>query len=122
MFLEKIYIEKVFIQLMGVILRYNDLLKSYKTRGHRLKRLEEFKPLFPLQSSPLLSGIVGDLFGDGNLQGEPKWETGFHFKYLEDLNYFNQRIACSFNIVGKIRRCKTNKLSVSHNLESIVRL
>ncbi len=57
---------------MGVIIRYKELLNTYKTRGHRIRHLERYKKLFPIKSSPLLAGIVGDLICDGHLQGDPK--------------------------------------------------
>ena len=101
---------------MGVIIRYRDFLNTYKTRSHRIRHLEEYKKLFPIKSSPLLAGIVGDLICDGHLQGDPKWRLDFTSKNQLELNYFNQRINKLFGVQGKIRDCKTNKFGKTFNL------
>jgi len=54
---------------MGIILIYNDFLKTYKTRGYRIKHLDKYKHLFPIQANSKLAGITADLMGDGHLQG-----------------------------------------------------
>ena len=101
---------------MGIILRYNDFLKIYKTRSHRLNHLQNYKYLFPITSSPKLAGIVGDLMGDGHLQGHPKWRVDYTSKSPEELKRFESEIKSIFNVGGSIRPCTTNKLSKSFNL------
>ena len=101
---------------MGVIIRYNNFLKTYKTRGHRIKHLIEYQKLFPIKASPLFAGIVGDLICDGHLQGDPKWRLDFTSKDNFELNYFNQRINKLFGVQGKIRDCKTNKFGKTFNI------
>jgi len=77
---------------MGVILRYKDFLETYKTRGYRLNHLKKYKEFFPIKSSSILAGLVGDLISDGHLQGNPLWRMDFTSKNLEELNSFNERI------------------------------
>lgn len=101
---------------MGVILRYRDLLKTYKTRGYRIGHLEKYKYLFPLKASPVLAGIVGDLMGDGHLQGDPKWRMDFTSKSINELKRFEKEIKYLFDKTGKIRRCVTNKYATTYNL------
>jgi len=101
---------------MGLILRYKDLLDTYKTRGYRIRHLKNYKSLFPLKSSPLLSGIIGDLMGDGSLQGDPIWRFDFTSKNISELEYFKKRIKELFGVEGKIRKCTTNNYAKSYNL------
>lgn len=101
---------------MGIILRYKDLLSTYKTRGHRISHLVKYKSLFPLRTSPLLAGIIGDLIGDGSLQGDPKWRFDFTSKNVDELSSFNARVKRLFNISGKVRKCNSNKFAESYNL------
>ncbi len=101
---------------MGVILRYKDLLKTYKTRGHRINHLKDYEYIFPIKSNKILAGIIGDLICDGHLQGDPKWRIDFTSKSKEELKRFEKEINSLFNINGKIRKCTTNKLSKSYNL------
>ncbi len=101
---------------MGIILRYKDFLNTYKTRGHRIKHLEEYKKLFPIKSSPALAGIVADLICDGHLQGDPKWRIDFTSKHTEELKRFENEITKIFGIGGKVRECLTNTYSKSYNI------
>jgi len=101
---------------MGTILRYKEFLRSYKTRGYRLNHLKKFEKMFPVKSSPLLAGIVGDLMGDGHLQGDPKWRIDFTSKEQSDLKSFENRFKRLFGVGGKIRKCTSNQYSNSFNL------
>lgn len=101
---------------MGIILRYKDFLNTYKTRGHRIKHLEEYKKLFPIKSSPSLAGIVADLICDGHLQGDPKWRIDFTSKDTEELKRFENEITKIFGVSGKIRECLTNAYAKSYNM------
>ncbi|MGC9310076.1 MAG: hypothetical protein ACP5D2_05300 [Candidatus Nanoarchaeia archaeon] len=101
---------------MGQILRYNDFLLTYKTRGYRLKHLEEWKKFFPIKASPEISGVVGDIFCDGHLQANPKWRIDFTSKDLGELKRFNNSFYNIFKIKGKVRECKYNSFSKSYNL------
>jgi hypothetical protein len=101
---------------MGVILRYNEFLKTYKTRGYRLRHLENYRHLFPIRSSPMLAGLVGDLISDGHLQGDPLWRMDFTSKDLKELASFNKRMKNLFGIDSKVRNCTSNKYSKSFNL------
>lgn len=94
---------------MGVILRYSQFLKTYKTRGYRLNHLKSYKKLFPIKSNPKLAGIVADLIGDGNLQGNPKWRLDFTSNDIKELKRFEKEMKGSFNVLGKIRQCSSNK-------------
>lgn len=101
---------------MGIILRYKYFLKTYKTRGYRIRHLENYRKFFPINSSEGLAGIVGDLISDGHLQGNPKWRIDFTSKSKKELKRFEKEIYLLFEIKGKIRECTTNKLSKSYNL------
>lgn len=94
---------------MGIILRYKEVLKTYKTRGHRLNQLRKYKKWFPVKASESLAGIVGDLISDGNLQGEEKWRIDFTSKSIKELNRFGKEVYKLFRIKGKIRKCTTNR-------------
>jgi hypothetical protein len=94
---------------MRVILRYSQFLKTYKTRGYRLKHLKDYKKLFPINSDPRLAGIVADLIGDGHLQGDPKWRIDFTSNNTSELKRFEKEIKFLFNVNGKTRRCTSNK-------------
>jgi len=101
---------------MGEILSYRKFLKTYKTRGHRIRHLENYKYLFPINSNPPLAGIVGDLIGDGHLQADPKWRMDFTSKNIGELKRFEKEISCLFGVYGKIRACSSNKYGKTHNL------
>jgi hypothetical protein len=101
---------------MGEILIYSEFLNTYKTRGYRLNHLEIYKKLFPIQSSPLLAGIVADLICDGHLQGNPIWRADFTSKSKKELHYFNRRIYSLFRVKGTIRNCKSNTFGKTFNL------
>jgi len=101
---------------MGAILSYNNFLKTYKTRGYRIKHLENYKSLFPIKTSEILAGIVADLICDGNLQGDPKWRIDFTSKSIKELKRFESEINKMFGIKGKIRKCKSNKFGETYNL------
>lgn len=101
---------------MGEILSYNTFLKTYKTRGYRIKHLENYKTIFPVNSNIVLSGIVADLICDGNLQGDPKWRIDFTSKSLKELKRFEKEIKKLFNVNCKIRKCKSNTFGETYNL------
>ncbi|MEK6924718.1 MAG: hypothetical protein AABW71_00590 [Nanoarchaeota archaeon] len=94
---------------MGIILTYEDLLTTYKTRTHRIRHLKDYTHLFPINANETLAGIVADLMGDGNLQKTPVWRIDFTSKDLEELKRFETEMLKNFNINGKIRPCSTNK-------------
>ncbi len=101
---------------MGIILSYRKFLSSYKTRGHRLNHLSNYRYLFPIKASPELAGIVADLMGDGNLQGFPKWRLDYTSKDIKELSRFNKKISKLFGVSGKIRGCLSNKYGKTYNL------
>ena len=104
------------IYIIGQILRYKEFLLTYKTRGHRIKHLEDYQHLFPIKSSTTLAGIVADLICDGNLQGDPKWRIDFTSKSIKELKRFEKEMIVLFNIKGKIRKCTTNKFGKTYNI------
>lgn len=101
---------------MGEILRYNDFLKTYKTRTYRIRHLENYKYLFPIKSNRILSGIIADLICDGNLQGDPKWRIDFTSKSIDELKRFEKEMIYLFKINGKIRKCVSNRYGKTYNL------
>jgi len=100
---------------MGVILRYRDFLATYKTRGYRIKHLENYKYLFPINSSTALAGVVADLMGDGNLQGDPIWRADFTSKSKLELERFAKEIKKLFKKKCKIRKCSSNTYGKTYN-------
>ena len=101
---------------MGEILSYKDFLRTYKTRGYRIKHLENYKYLFPVKANPILAGVIADLIGDGHLQADPKWRIDFTSKDVNELKRFEKEIKSLFNISGKIRKCTSNKYAKTYNL------
>ena len=101
---------------MGQILRYKKFLGTYKTRGHRIRHLKDYKRLFPVKASPTLAGIIADLICDGHLQADPKWRIDFTSKSIKELKRFEKNIFLLFRVNGRIRECKSNKLSKSYSL------
>ena len=101
---------------MGVILRYRDFLNTYKTRSHRIRHLRNYKSLFPIKSSKVIAGIVADLIGDGNLQGDPKWRIDYTSKSKKELRRFEKEIKFLFNVKCKIRKCTSNKFGKTYNI------
>lgn len=101
---------------MGIILRYKDLLNTYKTRTHRIKHLGDYKGFFPIKANQRMAGIVADLICDGNLQGNPKWRIDYTSKSTTELQRFESEMIKLFNKEGKVRKCTTNKLSKTYNL------
>ena len=91
-----------------VLLKLNDVLKTYKNRDAGIKALLKYKYWFPIKASPELAGIVADLMGDGHLQGTPKWRLDYSSKSVQELDRSNRIIFTLFGIKGKIRDCKTN--------------
>lgn len=92
---------------MPILIDKKRLLKEYKNKDKILKQLKEIGWL-PLHPSAKLARIVGDLFGDGHLQGPPKWRIDYTSKSIKELKRFEKEVETMFGIKGKIRECKTN--------------
>ncbi len=91
-----------------VLLDYEDILNTYKSREHGIKALSKYVHWFPIKASPELAGIIGDLMGDGHLQKEPKSRIDYTSNSVHELERFNAQIYAIFSIRGKIRDCTTN--------------
>jgi len=98
-----------------ILLNKSDVLFLYKSRKAGLKALEKYSYLFPLHSSTALSGLIGDLFGDGHLQGNPKWRFDFTSNSVQELQRFEKELYSVFVIKGSVRKCVTNKYSSTFN-------
>lgn len=92
-----------------------DVLKTYKSAYSGMKVLSDYNNLFPISSSEILAGIVGDLFGDGHLQGDPKWRIDFTSASKKELQRFANEFSEQFKVNGKIRPCRTNKFGNTFN-------
>lgn len=101
---------------MEIILRYNNFLETYKTRGYRLKNLEKFRYLFPIKTDAKIAGIIADIIGDGHLQGDPKWRIDYTSKQISELKRFENEIFSLYGIKGRIRNCTTNKRGKTFNI------
>lgn len=98
-----------------MLIKIANVLKTYKSIEAGKRSLEPYKYIFPIRSSEILAGIVGDLFGDGHLQGEPKWRLDFTSSSIKELKRFEKEFYTLFKIKGKIRRCTTNKFGKTYN-------
>ena len=92
-----------------IILNYEDVLNTYKSRKHGEKALSYYSHWFPFKASSNLAGIVADLIADGHLQGNPKNRFDYTSNSVSELERFNHEIYLLFGIKGKIRQCTTNK-------------
>ena len=100
---------------MGQLLSLRDVVNFYKDEKSANKALLPYFQWFPIKGSKTLSGIVGDLIGDGHLQGDPKWRIDYTSKDISELKRFEDRMYFLFGIKGKARLCTTNKFSKSFN-------
>lgn len=92
-----------------------DVLKTYKSADSGMRILNNYKYLFPIIPSETLAGIIGDLFGDGHLQGDPKWRIDFTSASKKELQRFGNEFLKQFKINGKIRPCRTNMFGSTFN-------
>jgi len=92
-----------------------DILKIYKSENAGRKALEKYSHLFPIRPSERIAGIIGDIFGDGHMQGNPKWRFDYTSKSIKELKRFEKEIYKEFKIKGKIRECKTNMWGTTYN-------
>ncbi len=99
----------------NILLELEDVLNTYKSKYHGEKALIRYKPWFPLRKSITLSGIVGDLMGDGHLQDYPKLRLDYSSKSVRELERFNRALYSIFELKGKTRRCTTNRY-ITYNL------
>lgn len=51
-----------------VLLNFEDVLNTYRSKEHGKKALSKYPNWFPLIASSRLAGVVADLMGDGHLQ------------------------------------------------------
>ena len=92
-----------------ILLNFEDVLNTYKSKPHGIKALSLYSHWFPIKSSSQLAGIVADLMADGHLQDEPKLRLDYCSNSREELLRFEKEILTLFKIKGKIRKCTTNK-------------
>ena len=97
------------------LLTKKDVLKTYKSKEAGLKVLKKYNSWFPVYPSPELAGVIGDLIGDGHLQGSTKWRIDYTSKNIGELNRFGKIMFQLFGVRGKIRPCKTNKFGKTFN-------
>lgn len=100
---------------MGQLLSLEDILKTYKNNSAGLKALLPYSKWFPIEKTVTLSGIIGDLMGDGHLQGDSKWRIDYTSKHLSELERFGNSVYSLFKVKGRPRLCTTNKFSRSYN-------
>ena len=99
---------------MKPILEIKDVLNTYKSQYHGIKAIEKYQSWFPLKPSPKLAGVIGDLMGDGHLQGGPKWRVDYTSKYEKELKRFDKEVFILFGVKGKIRKCTTNNYNTKN--------
>lgn len=108
-----------------ILLNFEDVLNSYKSKEAGIKALYKYSHWFPLRASPNLAGIVADLMGDGHLQDSPKLRLDYTSKSAEELNRFGTEVYNIFSVKGKIRKCSTNHygtLNLGINCKPLVRV
>lgn len=90
-----------------------ELLKYYKNSKRGESALQNYK--FPFNPSVQMAGIIGDICGDGHLQGDPKWRIDYTSKSKDELKRFEKEIEMVFGVRGKIRECRTNTYGKTFN-------
>lgn len=100
---------------MKTLVTYSKLLKMYKSREAGIESLKSIKHLLPLYPSKRLAGIVGDMFGDGHLQGPKLWRLDFTSASLKELKRFEKEFYLEFGVKGKVRKCTTNIFGSTYN-------
>lgn len=92
-----------------VLLNFEDVVNSYKSRQHGIKALSRHSYWFPMVASPSLAGIIADLIGDGHVQDTPvRMRLDYTSKSTKELDRFGAEVYNIFKIRGKIRKCTTN--------------
>ncbi len=97
------------------MITFQQVLGMYKSEIAGKKALEKYSSLFPITPNEKLAGIIGDMFSDGHLQGEPKWRLDFTSKDKKELRRFGEELFAVLGVKGKIRRCTTNKFGETYN-------
>ena len=97
-----------------ILLNYDDILNTYKSKEHGIEALSKYTNWFPIKASPALAGIAADLIGDGHLQDLPKSRLDYTSKSIDELLRFNKEIYNLFGLKGKIRNCTTNKYNTKN--------
>lgn len=92
-----------------------DYISTYKSEFHGKKYADKYDHWFPVEASPGLAALIGDLTTDGHVQGHPKLRFDFTSASKNNLKMFEQRLLDLFDITGKIRENKTNPYSESFN-------
>jgi hypothetical protein len=95
--------------------RFEDMFCFYADWKSATLALEPYKNLFPVKPSERLAGIIGDIFGDGHLQGPPFWRIDYTSSHLCELRRFGREVKLLFGVEGKPRPCRTNSWSSSWN-------
>lgn len=91
------------------IVMMKEVISTYKAPKYAVRPLSKYHHWFPVVRSPKLAGIVGDLMGDGHMQGHPKWRIDYCSNSIKELDRFNGEVHDLFKIKGKIRKCTTNR-------------
>ena len=91
-----------------VLLNYEDLINTYKSKEHGIRATSNYTHRFPILASADLAGIFADLTGDGHLQDIPKLRMDYTSNSIEELTRFGNSVHTLFKINGKIRKCTTN--------------
>lgn len=98
----------------NILLNFQDVLNTYKSKQHGIKALSKYIHWFPIKTSPRLAGVVADLMGDGHLQDTTYLRMDYTSKSSKELKRFNKEIFNLFRIKGKIRKCTTNKYNTKN--------
>ena len=65
-----------------IVVSQESFFNTYKLEKFGRKALNKYRNVIPLESSPVLSGIVADLITDGHLQIR-KFDPGYYvYKYF----------------------------------------
>ena len=108
-----------------ILLNFEDVINTYKSKEHGLKALSKYAYWFPLKTSSELAGIVADLMGDGHLQDGKKLRLDYTSKSVTELKRFGNEIYKLFKVKGKIRHCNTNNYGTMNygvNCKPLVRV
>ena len=98
-----------------ILVSKSDYISTYNSEFHGRKYAEKYDNWFPVVSSKMLAGLIGDLTTDGHVQGYDKLRFDFTAADKSKLRSFEDRLKKLFGIEGKIRENRTNPYSESFN-------
>ena len=98
-----------------VVVSRKDYINTYKSSYYGEKYAKKYSEWFPVNKSPELAALIGDLTTDGHVQGPDKFRFDFTSKSKKKLKSFEKRLENLFGVTGSIRENRNNPYSESYN-------